>query len=165
MGARDGSTRRREPDRQNDPHLRPRRATAFRRNEQPTQWQTPHHASEQQHDGEASPVQDLDLIEASFAEGFAACSDPTSFLRLAGVPFVGVDAAVRRLHLLRVELENLTDVGAIVPLLGGQGVRYAPLPGRLVSRRRQLRFVYHDGAQLVHLDFAAARSLADLSDP
>jgi hypothetical protein len=132
--------------------------------ERPAQWQTPHRPPGEQHAGEASPVQDLDLVAASFAEGFATCSDPTSFLRLAGIPFVGVDAAGRRLHLLRIELENFTDVGAVVPLLGGQGVRYAPLPGRLVSRRRQLRFVYHDGAQIVRLDFAAARALADRSD-
>ena len=134
------------------------------RGERPAQWQTPHRRAGEQEGSEVPPVQDLDLIEASFAEGFATCSDPTSFLRLAGVAFVGVDAAGRRLHLLRIELENLTDVGAVVPLLGGQGVRYAPLPGRLVSRRRQLRFVYHDGAQLARLDFAAARALADRSD-
>jgi len=134
------------------------------RGERPAQWQTPHRESGQQQGGDGAAVRDLDLVEASFAEGFAGCSDPTSFLRLAGIPFVGVDAAGRRLHLLRVELENLIDVGSVVPLLGGQGVHYAPLPGRLVSRRRQLRFVYHDGAQLVRLDFAATRALVDRSD-
>ncbi|HUC17448.1 MAG TPA: hypothetical protein VMA37_07160 [Acetobacteraceae bacterium] len=123
------------------------------------QWQTPHLSPEERRGAEAEPAQDLDLIAASFAEGFSRCSDPTSFLRLAGVPFTGRDGAGRQLNLLRVELQDLTDVGSVVPLLGGQGTRYAPLPGRLASRRRQVRFVYHDGRELVSLDFVAARAL------
>ena len=30
---------------------------------------------------------DIDQVEATFVEGFAATTDPTSFLRLANVPF------------------------------------------------------------------------------
>ncbi|MEJ0016668.1 MAG: hypothetical protein WDN25_08890 [Acetobacteraceae bacterium] len=123
-----------------------------------TQWQTPHLPA-----GEAEPApqpeRDLDLVEASFVEGFGQCSDPTSFLRLAGIAFSGTDAAGRRLHLLRVEIEDLTDVGTASPLLGGEGLHYDPLPARLVSRRRRLGFAYHDGTQVVRLDFAAARRL------
>ena len=53
----------------------------------PVQWQVPHRRSEEK-PGTAQPdTRDLDLVEASFVEGFARCSDPTSFLRLAGVPF------------------------------------------------------------------------------
>ncbi len=88
------------------------------------------------------------------------CSDATSFLRLAGIPFVGIAADGQRLSLLRVEIEDLTDVGSAVPLLGGAGMRYDPLPEKLVSRRRHLSFAYHDGAQLVRLGFAEARGLA-----
>jgi hypothetical protein len=123
-----------------------------------TQWQTPHLPPSEMH--ETAPVEhDLDLVEASFMESFMRCSDPTSFLRLAGIAFVGVDAGGQELHLLRVEIEDLTDVGFAAPLLGGEGMRYDPLPGRLVSQRRRLRFAYHDGAQVVMLDFAAARAL------
>ncbi len=132
-------------------HNRPARAA---------QWQTPHLSPEERAQAEAAAAQDLDLIAASFAEGFSRCSDPTSFLRLAGVPFTGRDGAGRQLNLLRIEFNERTDVGSLVPLLGGQGMRYAPLPGRLASRRRQVRFVYHDGRALVSLDFAAARALA-----
>ncbi len=127
-----------------------------------TQWQVPHRP-----EGAAAPPmvpeRDLDLVEASFVEGFARCSDPTSFLRLAGIPFVGVDADGRRLHLLRVETESLTDVGAVAPLLNGEGVRYDPLPARLVSQRRRLSFVYHDGSGTVRLAFAETRRLRDES--
>ena len=68
-----------------------------------------------------------------------------------------------RLHLLRVETEDLVDVGAVMPLVGGAGVAYHPLPSRLTSHRRRLAFVYHDGTAARHLDFAAARALADRS--
>ncbi len=127
-----------------------------------TQWQVPHLP-----EGSAPPIaptnQDLDLVEDSFVENFARASDPTSFLRLAGIPFVGVDSKGSRLHLLRVELEHRTDVGAISPLLGGEGMRYDPLPARLVSQRRRLLFIYHDGQQQAALDFAEARALKDQS--
>jgi hypothetical protein len=113
---------------------------------------------------ETPPVErDLDLVEQSFIDGFVRTLDPTSFLRLASIPFVGVEASGRRLHLLRVETESLTDVGAVAPLLGGEGVRYDPLPAKLVARRQRLSFVYHDGRSTTQLDFADARKLADES--
>ena len=68
-----------------------------------------------------------------------------------------------RLHLLRVETEDLVDVGAVMPLVGGAGVAYHPLPARLTSHRRRLAFVYHDGTGPKHLGFAAARALKDAS--
>jgi hypothetical protein len=123
------------------------------------QWQTPHLPADHVHEAEAVHEHDLDLVEASFVEGFMRASDATSFLRLAGIPFAGAGADGRRLSLLRVEIEDLTDVGSATPLLGGEGLRYDPLPEKLVSRRRSLRFAYHDGAQVVRLDFAAARGL------
>ena len=39
------------------------------------------------HEEGAPSEPDLDLIEAAFVDGFSAASDPTSFLRLAQVPF------------------------------------------------------------------------------
>jgi hypothetical protein len=124
------------------------------------QWQTPHRP-----EGAATPVPDqpepdFDLVEAAFAEGFAAASDPTSFLRLAEVPFLGADAAGRRLCLLRVELEQVTDVGAVAPHLGGGSFRYDPLPAKLATRRRRLRLVYHDGTGLHALTLAEAKALS-----
>jgi hypothetical protein len=59
-------------------------------------------------------------------------------------------------HGVAVESESLTDVGAVAPLLGGEGVRYDPLPERLVSQRRRLAFVYHDGRRVERLDFRAS---------
>ncbi|GLS41112.1 hypothetical protein GCM10010869_67090 [Mesorhizobium tianshanense] len=129
----------------------------------PLQWQTPH-LPDQAHEPPADPSSvDLDLVETAFLEGFARAPDPSSFLRLAGIPFVGEMADGVRLHLLRVETEDLVDVGAVMPLVGGTGVAYHPLPARLTSHRRRLAFIYHDGTEQKPLGFAAARTLADRS--
>lgn len=125
-----------------------------------TQWQTPHRPA----DRAAPPppaTLDIDLVEASFIESFSSTEDVTSFLRLASIPFVGMNGAGRRLNLLRVEIQDVADVGAVMPLVGGAGYRYDPLPTRFVSRRRKLAFAYHDGAETIMLDFAAARALAE----
>ncbi|WP_026362954.1 hypothetical protein [Methylopila sp. M107] len=125
------------------------------------QWQTPHLPHGHEHAPEDPKTTDLDLVEAAFVEAFSNASDVTSFLRVAGVAFVGEDASGKRFHLLRVETEDMVDVGAVAPLLGGQGVRYDPLPAKMTSRRRRLAFLYHDGKSVQRLDFAAARALID----
>lgn len=124
------------------------------------QWQTPH----QPYDPvapDAAPEPDFDLVEAAFADAFPKAPDATSFLRLAGIPFVGLARDGTRLFLLRVETEEAVDVGSVTPSLGGQSVRYAPMPERLVSRRRHLRFLYTDGRATVPLTLAEARALTD----
>ena len=125
---------------------------------QPAQWQTPHHKHAQDKVvRRAEP--DLDLVEAAFAEGFAEASDPTSFLRLAQIPFEAVADDGAKLALLRVEVEAVTDVGSLTPHLGGGSMRFDPLPARMVSRRKRLRFMYFDGTTLRPLDLAQARAL------
>lgn len=127
------------------------------------QWQTPHlpDGTKVQVDERAEP--DVDLVEDSFVEGFQAASDPTSFLRLAGIPFTMTDGAGRTLSLLRVALDQTTDVGSVTPHVGGGSYRYDPLPAKMVSKRRDLRFIYHDGEALQALSFSEARGLSEPS--
>jgi hypothetical protein len=124
------------------------------------QWQAPH--LEHAHDAQAGGAEsepDLDLVETAFVEAFATASDPTSFLRLAQVPFRATTPEGAELSLLRVEVDDVTDVGSVMPHLGGESFRYDPLPAALVARRRRLRFVYGDGATLRELSFAEVRAL------
>jgi hypothetical protein len=123
------------------------------------QWQRPHLDAGEQGAGEVAEP-DLDLVETAFLEGFASAHDPTSFLRLAQVPFEAVAADGARLALLRVEVDAVTDVGSVMPHLGGASFRYDPLPAALVARRRRLRFVYGDGHAPRTLSFAQVRALA-----
>jgi hypothetical protein len=89
---------------------------------------------------------------------FVTAPDPTSFLRLARIPFeFAVDGA--SIKLLQVEIDALTDVGSLTPHLGGGTFRYDPLPSNFVSPRRRLRFIYFDGAGLRLLSFVELRDI------
>jgi hypothetical protein len=122
------------------------------------QWQTPHDpATDQAPENAAEP--DFDLVEDAFISGFATAPDPTSFLRLARIPFQGKTTDGAELTLLRVETSEAVDVGSVTPHLGGGSVRYDPLPAKMVSRRRKLNFVYFDGETVRRLTFAGALAL------
>ena len=118
------------------------------------QWQTPHRGDGAAATPAAEP--DLDKVEQAFVDGFFAATDPTSFLRLARVPFE-MAANGATLRLLRVEIDALTDVGSLTPHLGGGSFRYDPLPANFVSQRRRLRFVYFDGENLRAMSYAELR--------
>jgi len=127
---------------------------------QAIQWQRPHLASESNVTELAAQVEaDLDLVENAFSESFAVTSDPTSFLRLAQVPFEAVAPDGKRLVLLRVETDAVADVGAITPHFGADSFRYDPLPAAMVSRRRRLRFIYFDGQAPRALKLEEVRAL------
>ena len=125
------------------------------------QWQRPHLDDAQAAAGSDDVWReaDLDLVETAFVEGFATAPDPTSFLRLANVPFEATAADGARLALLRVEVDAVTDVGSVMPHLGGESFRYDPLPATLVARRRRQRFIYGDGRGARMLSFAEVRGL------
>jgi hypothetical protein len=118
------------------------------------QWQTPHSPGEQ---SPAPAEPDLDKVEAAFIDGFMDAPDPVSFLRLGRIPFEMIAADGVTLHLLRVEIDALADVGSLTPHLGGGSFRYDPLPPRMVSHRRRLHFVYFDGDKLRPLTFTEIR--------
>jgi hypothetical protein len=122
------------------------------------QWQTPHLSGGAASDARAGEP-DLDLVEKAFIEGFASASDPTSFLRLADVPFEAVDGEGKRLVLLRVETDVVIDVGSVTPHVGGASFRYDALPARMTNRRGRLRLVYFDGEGLRPLTLEQAKSL------
>lgn len=123
------------------------------------QWQTPHKALKEEEHEHDHGEPDIDLVEAAFAESFSSTSDPASFLRLAQIPSDAVDATGTRLVLLRVESEAVTDVGSVMPHLGGGSLRYDPLPAQMVTRRRKLRFVYYDGNAARLMRLAEVRGL------
>jgi hypothetical protein len=124
------------------------------------QWQTPHLPHDHEHDHDQREP-DLDLVEMAFVEGFATAKDPASFLRLARIPFEAVDAEGHKLFMLRVESDAVTDVGALMPQLGGGAMRYDPLPARMVTHRRRLRFVYFDGSAPRVLTLGEVRELKE----
>jgi hypothetical protein len=127
-----------------------------------TQWQTPHLPDGPiRHAGADEP--DIDLVEEAFVDAFPRAPDPTSFLRLSGVPFLAEAENGSRLHLLRVEVSQTTDIGTLTPQLGGTGHRYDPLPAKMTSKRLTLALAYFDGAKVVRLSLGEARALKDVT--
>jgi hypothetical protein len=122
------------------------------------QWQTPH-ISAKSHTAQANSDPDIDLVELAFLRALAAAPDPTSFLRVAQIPFEARTSNGTRLVLLRIETESITDVGSVMPHLGGGSFHYHPLPGRMATRRERLRFVYFDGREPQVLTLALVRGL------
>jgi hypothetical protein len=123
------------------------------------QWQTPHLPEGASPPERKEAEGDLDLVEKAFLEAFPRAPDPTSFLRLAGVPFSARRQDGATLSLLRVEADEKTDVGVLTPKLGGGGFRYDPMPASMTSRRATLAFVYFDGTGVVTLSLAEAKAL------
>jgi hypothetical protein len=129
------------------------------------QWQTPHLIPGLELPEAKGREPDLDLVETAFVDAFPRAPDPTSFLRLAGVPFTGERADGTTLHLLRVEVNHTTDMGTLTPHLGGGSHRYDPLPGKMTSQRQKLALVYFDGTGLAHLSLTEAKALKNLTPP
>jgi len=124
------------------------------------QWQTPHDPAASTGKADA-PEPDFDLVEDAFISGFTNAPDPTSFLRLARIPFEGKTREGDVLQLLRVETDEAVDIASLSPGLGGTAMRYDPLPAKMVSRRRQLAFIYFDGKAVRRLSFSEALALTD----
>jgi hypothetical protein len=123
----------------------------------PAQWQLlPSGGTDR---GHSVTGRDFEGVETAFLDGFLAAPDPTSFLRLAGIPFEGATSDGGRLVLLRVESETAVEVGSVMPCLGGTSFQYSPFPGQRTTRSRRLRFVYFDGRRPVVMSFAEAREL------
>ena len=128
------------------------------------QWQTPHLPPGETTKANAGPEElDVDLVQEAFIASFPDAADPTSFLRLAGVPFIGETGDGTTLHLLRVEIGQTTDIGALTPHLGGTGHRYDPLPAKMASKRRTLALAYFDGSTIRRLSLAEARALKNVT--
>lgn len=141
-----------------DQHDAPGRGHNHRGSRPAAQWQTPHDPDAPTRSASEGTA-DFDLIERAFVEGFERAEDPTSFLRLARVPFEAVAADGAALRLLRVELTSYVDLGSLTPLFNQNGFRYAPLPRLLVGRRRALRLHYFDGNRSRALRLAEALAL------
>jgi hypothetical protein len=106
---------------------------------------------------------DLDLVEQEFYRSALTSADPTSLLRLARVPFVADCGGGKLMRLLRVNVSDEIEVGAISPGYAGSDVVYHPVPASRVQRSRSLRFVYHTPDGIRAFTYAEVRDLPDLA--
>jgi hypothetical protein len=125
-----------------------------------SQWQDPKTDETQQ----ARPAdRDLDLVEQEFYRSALTSTDPTSLLRLAGVPFVVDIGDGKLMRLLSISVSDEIEVGAISPGYGGSDVVYHPVPASRVTHSRNLRFVYHTPDGIRAFTYAEIRNLPDLA--
>jgi hypothetical protein len=106
---------------------------------------------------------DLDLVEQEFYRSALTSADPTSLLRLARVPFVADCGGGKLMRLLRVNVSDEIEVGAISAGYGGSDVVYHPAPASRVKHSRNLRFVYHTPDGIRAFTYAEIRDLPDLA--
>ena len=125
-----------------------------------SQWQEPKSEGALQ---TRSTDRDLDLVEQEFWRSVLNSADPTSLLRLARVPFVADCGGGKLMRLLRVNVSDEIEVGAISAGYGGSDVVYHPAPASRVKHSRNLRFVYHTPDGIRAFTYAEIRDLPDLA--
>jgi hypothetical protein len=125
-----------------------------------TQWQKP-----LSRDATPAPTAepDFDLVEEAFCDAAQTASDPTSFLRLAGVPFVADLGGGKRMRLLSYSIASETEVGAVAPGFEAAEPVYHPLPAARVRKLRRLRFTYHTAEGVKEFSLYEVRNLPDLA--
>jgi hypothetical protein len=124
-----------------------------------TQWQNPLSRA----GAPTAEEPDFDLVEEAFCEAAQNASDPTSFLRLAGVPFVADLGGGKRMRLLSYSIANETEVGAVAPGFEAAEPVYHPLPASRVRKLRRLRFTYHTAEGVKEFSLSEVRNLPDLA--
>lgn len=106
---------------------------------------------------------DFDLVEKSFVDGAHNHPDPTSFLRLASVPFHARLADGNEGYLLGYVIEDVVEVGSVMPTIGDGPANYNVVPASRVAKRRHLYFQYWTKKGEVRLSLAQARGLKSVS--
>jgi hypothetical protein len=95
-----------------------------------------------------------------FAEGYRAARDKLVYLRLAHIPFElpsNPDSdSDSRMHLKRLRIEEIFEVGNVTPAFGSTRLIHHMYPQELVESHKSLKFVY------VHHDGTVEKSLHEL---
>lgn len=125
-------------------------------------WELPRDKASSSADGGSAPEPDFDLVERSFVDGAHNHPDPTSFLRLASVPFHARLLDGSDGYLLGYVIEDVVEVGAVMPTIGDGPANYNVVPASRLAKRRHLFFQYWTKKGEIRLSLAQARGLKAL---
>ena len=109
------------------------------------QWQTPHLPHDHEHDARSCASRISIWWKWLLSKALRQPRTRRASCGWRGFRSRRPTRAGNKLVMLRVESDAVTDVGALMPQLGGGAMRYDPLPARMVTHRRRLRFIYFDG--------------------
>lgn len=85
---------------------------------------------------------ELQMLAASFIDGFRAAEDKTSYLRLAGVAFQRPGPDGLTLNLVDAAIVSNWQIGTASPAFASRELVYMPFPGSMVSSRETMTFTY-----------------------
>ena len=86
---------------------------------------------------------ELQVLAEQFIDGFVAAKDKMSYLRLAGVSLERAEpGGGASMKLVDVQLTTEWQVGTASPSFGSRELSYLPYPGKMVTERTNLGFVY-----------------------
>ena len=93
-------------------------------------------------DGGKAHEEELQVLCASFIDGFRMAADKNSYLRIAGIPFsrTGEDGLTQ--HLVDAAVTSNWQIGTASPGFASRELVYMPYPGEMVSMRERMVFTY-----------------------
>jgi hypothetical protein len=86
--------------------------------------------------------EELQVLCASFIDGFRDAADKNSYLRLAEVPFQMQGPDGLAMHLVDAEISSNWQIATASPAFGSRELVYLPFPGEMISRRETMNFTY-----------------------
>lgn len=86
--------------------------------------------------------EELQVLCASFIDGFRTAADKNSYLRIAGIPFSrkGEDGLTQ--HLVDSVINSNWQIGTASPAFASRELAYMPYPGEMISMRETMIFTY-----------------------
>lgn len=96
--------------------------------------------------------EELQVLCASFIDGFRAAKDKNSYLRIAGIPFArtGEDGLV--MHLVDAAIASNWQIGTASPGFASRELVYLPYPGEMIGARETMTFTYVSLTERADLD-------------
>lgn len=91
---------------------------------------------------ERERAEEIQVLAATFIDGFRKADDKPGFLRLAGIPakIDGEDGLA--MHLVDATIESKWQLGTASPAFASRELVYLPYPGAMVRERETLTFTY-----------------------
>lgn len=87
-------------------------------------------------------AEELQMLAATFIDGFRKADDKPGFLRLAGIPLKISGQDGLAMHLVDATIEQKWQLGTASPAFASRELVYLPYPGAMVSERESLTFTY-----------------------
>ena len=101
---------------------------------------------------ELERAEELKALSAAFVEGFRNAQDKTSYLRLAQIPFQRKGSDGLKMFLVDANIVSNWQIGTASPAFASPELAYMHYPGKMVSERETMTFIYVSKTQREDID-------------